>query len=350
MQTQLRKGLLAVGIFCFVFQSQARSSASEIASDIAIDAVTKESFVLKLKDNPKGQIVITQGQETTEAKLLTISENPVQGARYEIEISTEGHLAYLISNQADWAIGEFAKTSSGDWVKSNRELKGQGFASSLARLPDGNLILSVKPNLFAHTSKVLLVDTTSMKVVDSVDGKKLAKSMAMAQKNLKAESQDNIVGATGNGFGMTAGMISGVGLSYRRFFSDTQGMQVGGIVFADNDSAHFNIGAEFLQTIHQSEKTRFYGLAGASMFYNGDNYAEYDPNTGTELPSEWHWDRFYNFGAGIGLEMYLGNVGISLELPISVSFDYDRTTDGLAFDSIYPIPNLSIIYYLPKKK
>src|SRR5690606_20890415 len=100
--------------------------------------------------------------------------------------------------------------------------------------------------------------------------------------------------------------------------------------------------------------TRFYWLAGVSTHYNRDKVYDYpelpvplDHEQLQEPTERWQSRRYYNFGAGIGMEMRWGPVGASLELPISARF---KNVDGeTEFDSIYPIPNFSIIYYIPKK-
>ena len=188
------------------------------------------------------------------------------------------------------------------------------------------------------------------------------------------------------GIGLGAGMISGTGFSYRQL-NDNHGFQItfGIMKFGDDegyDDLYFtegynseynpiywipdtsrsyteyeygyggswgNIGLTYYKTLHLGKRTKFYALAGASMYYSsGSDYkrdyryallsdSTYSYGPVGDLEELYPADIVYFVGAGIGLEYELtDNIRLSTELPLSFS------SRGLI--TMF-IPNLAVHYY-----
>ena len=174
--------------------------------------------------------------------------------------------------------------------------------------------------------------------------------------------------------GFAGGLISGSGFAYRQI-SENKGFQItfGAISYDDYD-CHFpetypaysddhsnytddcygretfaNIGATYIKPLHQSEKSMFYLLGGAALYYSAEDYSEqlYVYNEASDLymatgESTESTDTSYiiNVGAGFGIEYKLTeNIRISLDWPIVASKDSDHLNITMA------IPQGAIQYY-----
>ena len=178
-----------------------------------------------------------------------------------------------------------------------------------------------------------------------------------------------------HGLGFAGGMISGSGFSYR-YLADNFGIQVNlaGISEGSNDydfpetipaewevdeastysdfidgrNTYLNIGFTFLKPLHSREKSTFYALAGAAIYYSSDEYSrqKYSFDLAEEqfLP-EGEPEKFkdksttYNFGAGIGISYNLTeNISIFIDWPLVLSYQ-----DNL--DIVMAIPQGGIHYF-----
>jgi hypothetical protein len=169
--------------------------------------------------------------------------------------------------------------------------------------------------------------------------------------------------ASGPGIGFAAGAISGLGFTYRQHFGNGWGLNLAGLGWGSSRQAFANIGGTFNRTFARSRFARFYGLAGTMLVYNGRvNFRPQEPIApipvpvnGEERPDpvpvreesgEWVHEFDLLVGAGTGIEFHLTrNIGLALELPISVWFNFQR--DGFQPDEIdvVPFPNAALIYY-----
>ncbi|MDP1572199.1 MAG: hypothetical protein Q8L86_19550 [Vicinamibacterales bacterium] len=201
-----------------------------------------------------------------------------------------------------------------------------------------------------------LLREAAASVVERGVGFELERAAAGASRSTQdADVED---GATGHGIGLTAGLTSGAGLAYRRFLTPSHGVHIGGIAFGDRTHRHANLGVEYLRMIHRRGASRLYWTLGGSVFYNRNEtyiYPGCDPVPARPAPGQcdfsnpvqgWRGEWVYSVGPGIGLEWNPGPMGISLELPLAVRYRKDE--EGFRFDSLLPIPNVSIVYYLPR--
>ena len=113
-----------------------------------------------------------------------------------------------------------------------------------------------------------------------------------------------------------------------------------------------SLGVELLRTFSRSDKVRFYGVAGAGLFINDEQFDDwsgcYPPPTsgGASCPVTRREVRgSLSVGAGIGMEFTPGrHIGVSLEVPVSVLLDLEES-ERFSRKGIYPIPSIAIIYY-----
>lgn len=354
----LTLALASLPAFSALADSGAEGTPDAPTTDVAMDARTGETFILAHENNPKGEIVVSQGGGAELSRTLRIFDSEMPGAHCEIEMSRGGRLTFLVANENGWFLGEFQRTADGSWHKAEIGFSGEGPAAELAALPDGRFTLSTEKEL-------LLIErnSTGFTIRERIDAGKLQARLGHFQVPSAgsapvARADDN---ATGNGYGLTAGLITGLGFAYRRFFTGTHGAQVGGVaLIQQNGNSFANVGAEYLHTISRWQQARLYWLAGASAYYSRQKQyiyrdtvkcptASLEPCVQPDPQEIWVNDRYYNFGAGLGIELQKGPVGFSIELPISMRFRRD-SAQGFRFDSLVPIPNVSIVYYLPKRR
>ncbi len=187
------------------------------------------------------------------------------------------------------------------------------------------------------------------------------------------------------GLGVAAGLLSGTGLSYRNV-GENMGTQITfGIMsfphyddelyYRDVESGEYNsdwwipdttqiyhhynydggemygnLGLMILKPLHRAEKSMFYMMGGASVYFDSwkSSYIEYKytitsdstytyaPVTGEEK-NESTFDYKLRFGVGIGLEyMLTENIRFSLDLPLTVSDEAEITMI---------VPEAALYYY-----
>jgi hypothetical protein len=156
--------------------------------------------------------------------------------------------------------------------------------------------------------------------------------------------------------GVTAGLLSGVGFSYREFDREGDGHHVGGIFFGDKSDVFVSVGYERLNRISRYDQSALYWYWGGSLYYT--YWDSYDCTPVEEKPEEGaanaavtckeEPEHTYRFSAGPGLSFEYGmNKGLSvaLELPLALSYDWTppRSTSGL---SIFPVPSIVVQYRL----
>jgi hypothetical protein len=158
---------------------------------------------------------------------------------------------------------------------------------------------------------------------------------------------------SGHGLGFTAGLLSGLGFAYRRHFANKLGIQLGGIAWGNRTDSFVSFGAEAIRTLSHSDRTRFYGVVGTSLFRDNGQFLDYsgcyaDPGRPPAESCAVEVRRTTGslaFGAGIGMEFSAGrHIGVSFEVPLSLMLDLD-TSDRFNRKGIYPIPSMSVIYY-----
>ena len=144
-----------------------------------------------------------------------------------------------------------------------------------------------------------------------------------AQVTIPSSDQSAKLGQTVFGLGLSAGLVSGLGLSFRHHFPTEFSYQiVAGIVKAD-DKLHYNLGSEIQFDLIRSDKTRFFACGGLGYFYSG--VSGRNDLAGPFLS-----------GLGIGVEKG-GTQALNLSGELLFSFFSDGT--------ILPLPQVSMHYY-----
>ena len=341
--------------------------------DVSINSKTGDTFIIEVKNNPSGELLLLNDHDPNLRKTFQLLDKPIENANFEIELNKSNSLTYLVQSGDYWFLGSMLKGTDGLWKKSPvlNNISGKGIASNLKSLPDGNLSFIVNKKYIIVKSDpqsgLTIIDKINHISSDKVDEiiKNEVTMINTEETNHLSESNNSTPPQSDfnykNGFGFAAGATTGVGFAYRRHLTEKWGMQVAGIFFADGDSLSANLGATVMRTLHQTKKVRFYALSGVSAFYSGDNEEDWDAcnneypdyyETGNESnfnncledSESWRNETNVNFGIGIGIEfIVLDNIGISLELPLTVQLSFDD--DGLNDIGVYPIPNGSLIYY-----
>lgn len=124
------------------------------------------------------------------------------------------------------------------------------------------------------------------------------------------------------GIGLSLGLTSGFGLSFRHHLPGTFSYQiVGGVIKADRNTLG-NIGGEMQFDFVKTARTRFFGVAAIGYFYKGE-----DENS---LAGP------FRAGAGIGLEyQQFRSISVTGEILFTIFNDGD----------IVPLPQISMHYY-----
>lgn len=355
-----------MGFFC----TQAfASSANPTLEDISLDPASGDTFIATIEGDHGGRILWLNDFNENFEKSLKI---PRSASRTEIEMNQPGRLATLLQLGEQWVLTGFEKNTQGEWVAQPVEtaLSGTGYASHLTTLPDGNLVVTVRQQTRFDAEareqsdldgEVVLISDSGKnhgryEILERIPESRIAeRAEAMAASIATGSGSPQVEADSGNGLGFTAGLLSGVGLAYRRHFASKWGVQVGGIAFGDKSNLMLSLGVNVMRTLSMTQKIRFYAVFGASTFYSGSQGYDYaavpvdchssaDPKACDPRETGWQNSASLNFGAGIGMEFMLAkNLGLALELPVTVMLDITDTS--LAFGRVYPIPTGSLVYY-----
>ncbi len=153
--------------------------------------------------------------------------------------------------------------------------------------------------------------------------------------------------------GMSAGYISGSGISYRQMREKTGYQIAGGAIYNyepdvdnpefDNEYFGVNISGTFYYLLHNKKTTRFYLLGGTTIFHvfekGIDDEEWYNPETESwEIKESLVIDEIYlNVGIGIGFEFPITkHLHMSVEWP----WYYDDKKEFVKF-----IPQAGVHYY-----
>jgi hypothetical protein len=352
--------LLALTVFTSAeTQAQSTAASSQDHEDVSLDPITGDTFIVTVNRPTESQILWLNDHNDAFEKHLAL---PLNAARAEVELNTPHTLTTLLQIGDNWVLTGHQKSPNGEWSAQpvTQAIAGVGQASRLTTLPDGNLVFTVEHQ--DRESEVLLVrspndSTARYQVLESIPEDTLAeRAEALAQNLAKtaSASEENQL-ESGNGLGFTAGLLSGIGIAYRRHFANKWGIQVGGIAFGDRSSLLASLGANLMRTLSMTQKVRFYAVFGASTFYSGSQGYDYSgipvdcyetggPKACEPAATGWVNSASLNFGAGLGMEFVLAkNLGLAIELPVTVMLDINDA--GLTFGRVYPIPTGSLIYY-----
>jgi hypothetical protein len=365
----LLSAALTAGLLLFTSNQAFASQASPTREDISLDPATGDTFITAIEGENSGRILWLNDFNESFEKTLSI---PQSASRTEIEMNQPGRLATLLQLGEQWVLTGFERNTRGEWVPQPVEaaITGTGHASHLTTLPDGNLVVTVRErqhfdaesiNPDDTDGEVLLIRDSGKtqgryEILESIPESRIAeRAESIASSIATGSGTPSVETESGNGLGFTAGLLSGVGLAYRRHFASKWGVQVGGIAFGDKSNLMLSLGVNVMRTLSMTQKIRFYAVFGASTFYSGtqgydysgvpvDCYSSADPKACAPRETGWQNSASLNFGAGIGMEFMLAkNLGLALELPVTVMLDITDTS--LAFGRVYPIPTGSLVYY-----
>jgi hypothetical protein len=150
----------------------------------------------------------------------------------------------------------------------------------------------------------------------------LIASFSYAQVNTSELSNAEGLTKQVYGLGLSAGLASGVGLSFRSHLpSNVSAQGIFGII-KTSDRLSMSIGGELQYDLVRNNAIRFFAGSALSYFYDGQNRNE------VSAP--------YRFGAGIGGEFYVqGGLHVTVEGMFTIF------SDG----RIIPLPQIAAHYY-----
>ena len=144
-----------------------------------------------------------------------------------------------------------------------------------------------------------------------------------AQVNVPVQEKPKELGQAVFGLGLSAGYVSGFGLSFRHHLPSVISYQiVAGIIKIDT-KLHYNIGGEMQFDLVRGETTRFFVCGGMGYFHSGES-----GNNDLDGP--------FRVGLGIGGEVVRAE---SFSLAGELMFSY--FSDG----TVLPLPQVSAHYY-----
>jgi len=141
-----------------------------------------------------------------------------------------------------------------------------------------------------------------------------------AQTRLLLEENTKELPTNVFGFGVNFSLATGAGFSFRHHLAKSPlSYMVTGYGWKSRDELTYDFGFEVQYDFYLRQSTRFYGLAGASYFYDwvrGDGMS-FDPD-GNLVPDNIRHNKLaapYRLGAGLGYEIALGStVGFYLNV------------------------------------
>jgi hypothetical protein len=342
-----------------------QSALAAIFQDVAIHPTTGETFIVEnTKNGSLSRILVLRDDDLTSQKWLSLFDQDEILDHLEIELYQDDRLAFLAQSGGHWMLGSLVRDSSGEWKRADYDevITSAGFAAQLGALPGGVLSLAVYDHSSPQGSVLLVSDTqgngSSLEVVERIS----AEQLLAASVELDSNTSEKKSYGSDHGVGFSAGLLSGLGIAYRRHFENKIGIQITAAPWGGRDYAVANAGLNFLYTLDKKSFGRFLLIAGTSTYYSGHRKYNwdacndpsdrdgYDPYTPCDPTTE-EWDHmfFLNFGVGIGMELALTDyLGLSLELPFVLNLT-TQGKNGLNFNGIYPVPSASLIYYFDGK-
>lgn len=136
------------------------------------------------------------------------------------------------------------------------------------------------------------------------------------------ETESKEMGTSVYGVGLSAGVASGFGLSFRHHLPSNLSYQIVGGVIKVDKKVYYNIGGELHYDFVRGQSTRFFGGGALGYFYQGEERNE------LKAP--------FRLGLGIG-----GEFRIAEALHISTELLFTYFTSG----DILPLPQAGLHYY-----
>lgn len=342
-------------------------------ADIALNKITGENFILEKENNPKGIVIIKKDNDVNFHQEIILSDLADENNLFEIKLGKDkgNTLYYLVQNNDLWYLNSFKRVGN-KWEKNSvlNGLTGNGNAFSKVKNLEthkGNILfLDIIEN---GQAKVVIIEDNNSKleikekvtqeiirqrVLELTQRNQISSYIDVSNTNSNNEEvvnldEDQTEYDSGNGAGFAAGAISGLGIAYRRHFANKWGIQVTGIALGDPSNFLANIGVNVMRTLSKKDRTRFYVVMGAALYYSGSNNVYYSEEcqdwetnctTDPNAPSDWEHDPFINIGVGLGIEWnWIDSAYLSFELPVHLL--YDGPNDW----QVLYIPSVSLIYY-----
>jgi hypothetical protein len=188
--------------------------------------------------------------------------------------------------------------------------------------------------------KILL---SSLLIITSLSYKVSANESENDENSYKSERLQSY-----KGLGVTLGLLSSMGISYRAFLTEKIGVKGTGIGFYDQNQGFWSVGIQGMYVLAENRDTKFYLLGGISNFSSRrttyypvqDRSSVYDENIFIPRKEDNQAENYLSVGGGIGAEIGTFSPGFTLAVEVPVVF----TFRNMSLFSLYPIPQISLIY------
>lgn len=191
--------------------------------------------------------------------------------------------------------------------------------------------------------KKLKILLSSLLIITSLNYKANAEENEDDENTYKPERLQ-----TYKGLGVTLGLLSSIGISYRAFLTEKLGVKATGIGFYDQNQGFWSVGIQGMYVLAENKDTKFYLLGGVSNFSSRRN-TYYSIPTQSDIYGESIFiprkednqlENYLSVGGGIGAEIGTFSPGFSLAVEVPIVF----TFRNMSLFSLYPIPQISLIY------
>jgi hypothetical protein len=146
--------------------------------------------------------------------------------------------------------------------------------------------------------------------------------------------EDQPVEIKNNEFGIHAGFVTGLGLSYRHWFQDA-GIQMTILPVKTQDFTFVSSGFSFLYAMHRTKYIMVYAYLGNHYYYNEHDEDIYNPNTGL-YETDKVIESGYNIGFGPGFAF-----GKVVRFNIQFGYGFHDVTDEF---NLYPTGEMGVYF------
>ena len=158
--------------------------------------------------------------------------------------------------------------------------------------------------------------------------------------------------ASGAAVGITAGLLTGVGFSYRDYSDPDTVKHYGGIFYGDKETFFINFAHERLYPLSRHGKSTLSWFWCSSIYYTFEKFRYCEEKNEESGEIEFKQcaanasDYRISFGPGLSFEIgTTKGMSLVLELPLSLSYSFVTPTEESGL-SVYPIPAIVCQYHL----
>jgi hypothetical protein len=199
---------------------------------------------------------------------------------------------------------------------------------------------------------MILVEALAFAAETSIPNPLDAPKSPQENIDLDRAADENQSPATGPAIGITAGLLTGIGFSYRDYSDLNQVKHFGGIFYGDDETFFVNFAHERLYPLARHGSSSFSWFLGSSVYYTFSKNSVCESKNKETGELEFNSCEVnssdYRISVGPGLSFELGirkGMSLVLELPLSLSYSFSSQSKESGI-SVYPIPAIVWQYHL----